>query len=338
MIRKRESRGDEEARRGRRGGHGAAGGAALLLALLLLGCAVGGVGADVAKEAVPVSPGVGTPLDGNMGAPLPAPSPVVDETERARINWTEGWIEASGQAVPPKGVENPAQGKLLAQRGAVVDLQRNLLEAVKGVRVDSKTTLNDFMAHDQVRTEVSGFIRGVRIEKASWDGQIFTVRGRVRLEDVRRALAAVVVVKVRRVPVPPRFGGRRMTEPEAERQIERPDPVRRGGYTGLVIDCRRVPLIPSLMFRVVDESGRVVYGLENVDRERFLASGLCEYQSNLGYAVGQPRVADRSMVIRAIRTVGPRNVDIVIPNSAASRIRGSAFDFRVACRVILVKR
>ena len=99
-------------------------------------------------------------------APAPPETTVVDETERARIDWTEGYIEAQGEAVAPAGKADTAQGKLLARRGAVVDLQRNLLEFLQGVRVDSRTTMRDFMASDVVRTEVQGMIKNVEILEA----------------------------------------------------------------------------------------------------------------------------------------------------------------------------
>ena len=126
---------------------------------------------------------------GSTGQPqVPASQEVVDETEFAKVNWTGDFVEATGQAVSPAGMENSPQGKLLARRGAVVDLQRNLLEAIQGVKVDSKTIMTDFMASDLVRTEVQGLIKGVEVKEGSWDGAVYTVKGRVKLEKVRAAV------------------------------------------------------------------------------------------------------------------------------------------------------
>ncbi|MDD4364458.1 MAG: hypothetical protein PHF19_01835 [Synergistales bacterium] len=250
-------------------------------------------------------------------------SNVVDETETARIDWTEGYVEARGQAVAPSGKQETAQGKLLARRGAVVDLQRNLLEFLQGVRVDARTTMKDFMTHDTVRTEVQGMIKNIEILEASWDGEVYTVVGRVKLEKVRRALLPALPEKPSEKAVP-----------------SAPAPGRKpsGSYTGLVVDARHLPLIPAMTFRVVDESGREVYSLASVDRERFLSSGLCDYHNSLDYAKGAPRVSDAPVVVKALRVVGPENVDLVVSNGDAARIRGSAYDFRVPCRVSVVKR
>ncbi len=59
----------------------------------------------------------------------------------------------------------------------MVDLQRNLLEAVQGVKVDSKTIMTDFMASDLVRTEVQGLDQGRGGPEGSWDGAVYTVKG-----------------------------------------------------------------------------------------------------------------------------------------------------------------
>ena len=244
---------------------------------------------------------------------------VVDDSEFARINWTEDYVEASGQAVPPDGKENTPQGKLLARRGAVVDLQRNLLEFIQGVRVDAKTTMTDFMVRDEVRTSVQGLIKAVEIEEGSWDGEVYTVKGREKLEKIRSALLPALPVKptVKTVPT---------QKPKS------------GGSSGLLVDVRHLPLIPALTFRVVDEKGKEVYGLAFADQERFLSSGLCDYHTNIAYAKGAPRIAAAPLVIKAVRTLSPENVDIVISNADAARIRGNSFDFRIPCRVTVVKR
>lgn len=57
-----------------------------------------------------------------------------------------------------------AQAKLLALRAAKVDALRNLLEIIRGVRIDARTTVRDFLTqHDEIRTQVEGKIRGARV-------------------------------------------------------------------------------------------------------------------------------------------------------------------------------
>jgi len=250
---------------------------------------------------------------------------VKDDTLMAAINWTEDYVEATGQGLPPTGKENTPQGKLLARRAATVDLQRKLLEFLQGVRVDSRTTMTDYMVSDRVRTEVQGIIRNVEILEGNWDGEVYTVVGRVKLQDVRIAVVPELPEKPVAKQVPP---------PPAPTTASAP----KGRYTGLVIDASHLPLIPAMTFRVIDGSGKDVYSIVFVDKERFLSSGLCSYHMTVGYANIEPRVTDAPLVIKAVKTVGPYNVDIVISSADAAKIRNSSYDFRIPCRVIVVKR
>ncbi|MEK7484412.1 MAG: hypothetical protein AABZ60_08785, partial [Planctomycetota bacterium] len=55
------------------------------------------------------------------------------------------------------------QGRLLAQRAAMIDGYRNMAERIKGVRINSTTTVRDFVAEsDQISAELSTFIKGLR--------------------------------------------------------------------------------------------------------------------------------------------------------------------------------
>jgi len=243
---------------------------------------------------------------------------VVTQKEKGLIDWSQNYIEASGMAVAPKGTKG-AQARALARRGAIVDLQRNMLEFLNGVQVDARTTMDDFMAEDRVRTEVHGAIRNVELLKGEWDGEAYTVTGRLKLAQVRTIVAPSiqvdkVIIETEKKQSPPRTSGR---------------------YTGLIIDVRHLPLVPSVTFRVFDEGGRAVYGMEFVDNASFLQSGICAYYNNINYAKGEIHVAPNPISTRALR-LATGNVDIVIPNSAAAMVRGSSYDFRKECKVLII--
>ena len=80
-----------------------------------------------------------------------------------KINWTTAQVSAEGYGLPPGNVGGKA-GPLLACRAAVVDAQRNLLEATQGVRVTATTVIDNYMlSNDEVKSEVEGIIRNARI-------------------------------------------------------------------------------------------------------------------------------------------------------------------------------
>ena len=243
------------------------------------------------------------------------PGAVIVKKENGLMNWTENYIEATGMAVAPTGMKG-AQGKALARRGATLDLQRNLLEFLKGVQVDARTTMNDFMAEDRVRSELSGVIKNVEIMNGEWDGEAYTITGRIKLPPVRAVVAPRILVETYKEPKPKKSSGR---------------------YTGLVIDARHLPLVPSMSFRVLDESGKAVYGMSFADYDRYLQSGLCAYYNNINYAKGEVHVASNPIVTKALK-LRNGNVDIVISNAVAAQVRGSSYDFRKDCKVIIVSQ
>ena len=250
-------------------------------------------------------------------------------SEKGRLDWGQNYIEAIGVGVVPKG-KSGAQGKALARRGAIVDLQRNLLEFVVGVRIDAETTMDDFMAEDRVRTELDGMIKNVQIGEGRWDGESYTVSGRIKLPQL------LVIVKPSLPPAPPAPKPEPEEAPRSEPKSSGSTsaPKTSGRFTGLVIDARHLSIVPSLSFRVVDGSGREVYGINFVDSNICEQSGLATYYNNLNYAKGELRVAANPIVTKAVRVLG--NGDIVIPDSDSARVRGSSYDFRRECKVIIV--
>ena len=117
------------------------------------------------------------------------------EKDKHLLDWGQNYVEATGMAVAPTNVKG-AQAKALARRGAMIDLQRNMLEFIGGVQIDSRTTMDDFMAEDRVRSEVHGFIRKIEIMKGEWDGECYTVTGRLKTEELRVLIERVCGVNI----------------------------------------------------------------------------------------------------------------------------------------------
>jgi len=89
---------------------------------------------------------------------------VVERLPQGEINWTQGIVTAKGSGAPPAGVKVVSQARLMAERAAKADALRNLLEAVKGVRVDAQTTVESFTTRsDVVMTRVSGIVKGASV-------------------------------------------------------------------------------------------------------------------------------------------------------------------------------
>lgn len=103
------------------------------------------------------------------------PADAVDRTTSGAINWTTSEVYATGIGAPPPHPVNAAQARAMAERAAFVVALRNLLEAVKGVRVDSESVVENFMTRsDVIRTKVDGIVRGARTVKTQYlsDGSV----------------------------------------------------------------------------------------------------------------------------------------------------------------------
>lgn len=78
----------------------------------------------------------------------------------ADVNWTGGYIIAAGQGTA-KPDESKAKARIKATTAAKVAAQRNLLEAIKGVKITSQTTVQDSMLiEDTIKTRVDGLLKG----------------------------------------------------------------------------------------------------------------------------------------------------------------------------------
>jgi hypothetical protein len=108
-------------------------------------------------------------------APTLEAADVIENVGEGRINWTQGLVIANGIGAPPKGIKNPAQIRAMTQRAAITVARRNLLEVLKGVRIDSSTTVENFIvASDVIKTQVSGVLQGSQVMQTKYfsDGSV----------------------------------------------------------------------------------------------------------------------------------------------------------------------
>src|SRR5512147_2875931 len=147
-----------------------------------------------------------------------------------KIDWTTGVITSVGIGAPPAQPANAAQARAMAERAAQVVAYRNLLEAVKGVRIDATTTVENFMVtSDVIRTQVSGFVQGAMVmdKKYMSDGSVEVTVGM----KLTGALADTLLPKT--PPAPPTGI---VTTPGATGQA----------FTGLIIDARGLGVRPAM--------------------------------------------------------------------------------------------
>lgn len=183
--------------------------------------------------------------------------PIVQEKPNGQINWTEQYIEAKGVSVIDKErYKNPAQAKLMAQRGAVVDAQRNLLEIIKGVNVTSETTVQDMITtRDYIYTRIDGIIKGAQMvgEPVEKDGYI-EVKMRVPLYE-NNGLAAAIYNDIPQL---------KKTNGISEVVNQIPDEIKDQALEALAFNMNGQKFDPSLFPIIVDENNNLVLDLSKL--------------------------------------------------------------------------
>jgi hypothetical protein len=210
----------------------------------------------------------------------PPPKPAPDA--RSGVDWQDQVLKATGSGAPDMRATSPAQARLGAEKAAQLDAFRNLLGQVKGIHVSNGRTVGDQMGQEGVRVRMEAVLKGYRVVKKRY----FSDQG-VEL-DVEVPLAAISVAVLppgAEVPLPgERSGGDR--------------------HTGLVVDVRGLGVQPVLAPRLLDEAGRVLYGVEMLPEATRKTTGVAGWFKNADVASRAQAVGDAPMVLKAARAQG----------------------------------
>lgn len=237
------------------------------------------------------------------------------------VNWDKGAnadIEVVGIGLPPENAG--ARGKALARRAAVVDAYRNLAETVKGVQVDSETTMEDLtIKNDLVKTKVSALVKGARVieEAANEDGS-YMVKMSIPMYGVNSVAAIALPEITKDVPTQPIEAPSADFVPPAEVEAQA------ATYTGVVIDAAGMGLEGTFSPVIYDTNGRAVYGMRNIDYNLAISQGMVEYASDLQVASAHSRASANPLVVKATAVRGGDNsvnpVNVVVSVEDADKI------------------
>jgi len=255
---------------------------------------------------------------------------LLENVGNGSINWTSGIIRAIGVGAPPENYYGKPEARPMALRAAKMDAYRNILEVIQGVRIQSSTTVKNFMmADDSISAQVSGMVRGAQVAKQEYmsDGTV-----EVTLEmNLNGGFAQLVLPEDIKQVEPIQSSTASSSTPSNQKNAA-------VTYTGLVVDARGLDAKPAMSPRVLDENGQEVYGAAFVSREYAVQQGMSGYSKNIDAATENQRVTETPLIVKAIKTEGPGKTDFVINNTEASNLRGAPenLSFLKQCRVIIV--
>ena len=250
---------------------------------------------------------------------------VTAEAAEGEIDYAKRLITVKGMGAAPP-MPNPAQARMLARRAAVADAYRQLAETVKGVQVDSETSVEMYMVKsDIVRTKVSAMIQGAQVvAEQAFDGG-YEVTMVVPMFGVQGSVAAAVltpppVVEAFPEPAPeviPSMPADSNTTGSATVAVVGNGPSAAiGGYTGLIIDCRGLGLQPVMSPVVKNDRGVKLYGHENLNYDLVIRDGMADYANNESMLA---RAGAKPLIVKAIR-VEDHNANPVISAEDGNRV------------------
>lgn len=237
--------------------------------------------------------------------------------EHAFMDWNSMRLSATGQGFPPADQGNPKLAQAMAERAALLDARRNLLEALMAVRVDSTTTVRDFITESDVAVSwVNGVLhRNVTEELRPLEQGYGGVQARVSIPiagDLARELFAHL----------PQAGAATPTPSEAEQpRWEMRAPITAADtppYTGVIVDARGLGLEPVLRPRLLGPDG-LLHPLD-VLPEATAARGFVAYFQSEEQALGSGRVGDAPLLVRA-RSLDANGDGLLLPDEQAAVLR-----------------
>ena len=246
------------------------------------------------------------------------------------MDWSgDSKITVQGTGVAPTYAVNAVQARMLDRRAAVVDAYRQLAEMVKGVNVDSETTVENMMVtSDVTKTKVTALIQGARIvSEQAVDGGGYTVTMEMSVFGASNSLATAVLptntvptsfpapdasvpastpssvqVNVQVTPgttQTPATTIPSVTTPSHQGSSAAAAPAGQaiGGYTGLIVDCRGLGLKPVMSPVIKNANGEPIYGYKNLDSATVIANGMASYTTDLSKA---SRAGSNPLVVKAV--------------------------------------
>lgn len=234
-------------------------------------------------------------------------------TPNGSVNWTTGVATATGVGIPPRNAVNALQSKEMTRAAAWSVALRNLLEVVKGIQVDSRTTVQNYVTTStEVQTRVEGLVQGAKLvqERELPTGEFETT---VQMK-MAGQLSESVLPK-----------GTKITSPSPRYQ-QVPSPAKpKIPYTGLLIDARGTGARAALAPRIVTQEDEI-YGPDRVDKKFISGPSVAEpgriawYFTDEAKARAHYKVTANPLIVKALRATGENNTDLVIEETKAEYI------------------
>jgi hypothetical protein len=224
---------------------------------------------------------------------------VVQKLAHGEINWSAKTVTATGSGAANLKDGSVAKARLMAERAAKLDALRNIVETIQGIQVTGTRNAADVMSNGEIKSKIQGMAQGFKVVDTKYysDGSVDVIVSMPIDDNLTNAL----------VEKPKAAKPRKLT-------TEGPESV-----TGLVVNARGLGLTPSMAPRILDESGREIYGAEIVNDKGLQQGGIASYAKTDEKAA--ERTGSKPLVVKALRIADKSKTDVVISNADADKLR-----------------
>lgn len=285
-------------------------------------------------------------------------SNLVEKVGMGYIDWAEGKIKMRGQGAPPTSSENIAQARLMAERAAKMQAMANFLEVIKGVRIDSETTISDLGVENKIVSRVEGYVKNFAVAKTGYlsDASVYvdivfdlygqnglssaifpTIFTTTDAEVGESAIISKLKEEIEKLKMLILGLEKRVENLELRPQGKASLPEKKETtlYTGLIIDATGIELKPAMSPKVTTEDGKEIYNRENANQDYAMKIGLVGYAKSIDDAKNLKRVGELPLVVKAIDVSGSYKTNPVISKQDARKISQNKDIFN-NCAVVFV--
>ncbi|MCB2212032.1 hypothetical protein KQI52_07960 [bacterium] len=222
-----------------------------------------------------------------------------DVNGHGTIDWSDQVVRATGISV-----QGGVGGRAGQIRAAELDALRQILETVKGIRVNSETTVEEYMlSSDRIQSRIEGVAKN--FQRAG--DPVYKPDGSIELTvEMNMAGPGQLYAEV--------FTNGNST---AGSLYGTSTNLGSGVYTGLIIDARGLGIRPALAPSILDQQNQIIYGERYVERQWLVQQGMVEYARDLATARANDRVGSNPLVIKAVDATGANRTDVVVSSDNA---------------------
>lgn len=249
---------------------------------------------------------------------------LIEHQENGSVNWSSGSLVAKGIGIPPSSSSSSSAAKAMAGRAAKAVALRNLLELVQGVRVDSTTTVKNYVVQsDEIQTSVKGLVKNAQeIKRAVFPDGSVEVTLSMELWGDHSLLSSLAPPNERGHSSGPDYRGQNSM-----------------GYSGVVLDARGLTLKPVAFPSLLDPGKKAILSTQEKKRLKGQSQGGAQYfmrkeslslsgvwSSHLAVdkketLSSSKRVGPRPLVIKGLAKAGSFQSDIIVSANDAKKIR-----------------